>query len=177
MAGRYARALFMAASEHEAVSPEKIRKELLRLAKLVGSDDKLKAALGNPLVGPEQKKDLVRKSLDPGSRERSKMLFNFLDLLISKKRIDLVPLIVAKFEQVLEESKGTMKAYVKSASTLDEISKKQIEEKLARLFKKKIFIEASLNPELLAGVVVKAGDVVIDNSLRSQLKSMKNLIH
>ena len=176
-AGRYARALFMAVAENRSVPAHAVLEELARLSRMICSDPVMKAALRNPLAGAEQKKSLVRKSLGPGPGEHSKMLFNFLDLLISKKRIDLVQLIVTKFEQALEESKGTMKAYVKSASALDESSKKQIEEKLTRLFKKKIFIETSVNPELLAGAVVRAGDAVIDNSLRSQLKNMKNLIH
>ena len=176
-AGRYARALLMALAGNRQVSAREVHKHLSLLSRTLVSDPKIRAALRNPLVNPEKKKTLVRKNLELGAGAESKILAHFLDLLIVKKRIDLLPLIAAKFEQALEESDGKLKAYVKSASALDDSAKKQIEEKLTRLFKKKVVIETSVNPELLAGIVVKAGDSVIDNSLRSCLKNLKNSIH
>jgi F-type H+-transporting ATPase subunit delta len=180
VAERYARALYLALQENPSASSETVQKGLSRLAMALSADERLKASLGNPLLGAEKKKMLIAKSLNPGADASSRqvesstrILSNFLELLVAKKRMDLLPLIIARFEQALESSKGTMKAHVKSASALNENSKKRIEEELSRIFKKKIFVEASVNPELLAGVVVKAGDVVIDNSLESQLKNMR----
>ena len=135
------------------------------------ADPKLKADLQNPLIPLDQKKSNLRKKA--GLDGAPAALTNFLDLLLSKKRMDLLPLILARFEQSLEESQGVMKAFVKSASQLDQAAKQDIEKKLSQIFGKKMKIETSVDPELLAGVIIKAGDTLIDGSLRNKLKNLK----
>lgn len=173
VAERYSRALFEALAEKKTVLPETIKRQLGQVAQLVHSNEQIKIALENPLVPIGQKKMLLQKNLKTILTEPKSPLFNFIDLLVSKKRLNLLPLILSKFEQMIEESRESIKAYVKSAAVLDQKMKNEIELKLSRLFKKNVKVETSVNPELLAGVVVQAGDTVIDNSLRTQLRNIK----
>ena len=96
--------------------------------------------------------------------------------LLKKKRMDLLPLIARHFERAVDESHGVLKAFVKSASALDEKSRGEIEKKLSLLFKKQVSLETSVDPELLAGIVIQAGDTVIDNSLKSQLRNLSHTL-
>ena len=102
---------------------------------------------------------------------------NFFELLLKKKRINLLPEILIHLELAVDRSKGVLKAYVKSAVLLDEKAKKEMERKLSLLFKMNTVIETSVDPELLAGVVIQAGDTRIDNSLKAQLKNLKSRLH
>ncbi len=168
VAERYSRALFLAAQESKA-SLDEVLKGLEDMNRSISTDDSLKSDLGNPLISLADKKSLVRQKL----KARNSLLSNFLDLLIGKKREGVLPLILSRFHAQVEESQGLMKASVKSAAALDESAKKEIEKKLSAHFNKKVFIETSVHPELLAGIIVKAGDTVIDGSLSSRLKNLK----
>jgi F-type H+-transporting ATPase subunit delta len=88
--------------------------------------------------------------------------------------MDLLPFISSELDRAIEEAQGSIKAYVKSATPLDETSKEQIRKGLEKILNKKILLEISVHPELLAGMVLQAGDTVIDNSLKSQLKNLEN---
>lgn len=169
---KYAQALFLALRGKKAVSPEEIGKELAQVFKLLFANENLKSALESPLIPMEQKKTVIRRKLEPVLKKESFLLKNFIELVVSKKRLNLLPLIVARFGKIVQESKNSVKAMVKSTVPLDEPTKKEMERKLSNLFKRDVVIESSLHPELLAGIVVQAGDVVIDNSLRTQLKNL-----
>ena len=170
VAERYAKALFLAIQDSKEISWEDAKRDLVQINQTIASNDRLRMDLANPLLPFVQKKNILRKKM---AKEDSKAVNNFIDLLVAKKRMNLLPLIVARFEQAVEESQGILKATVKSAAALDGAAKKEIEKKLSALFKKKVFLEASVAPELLGGLVIKAGDTVIDNSLRSKLKNLK----
>jgi len=59
------------------------------------------------------------------------------------------------------------------AALLDEKAKKNLEQMLFQIFKKKVILEVSVHPELIAGLMIQAGDMVLDHSLKSQLNRMK----
>lgn len=174
VAEKYAQALFLALEEKKTFSLEETGKQLAQISKFIHSNEQLKSVLQSPLIPLAQKSSWLKKNIDSLFKKESSLLHNFLEILVSKKRLDLLPLIVSKFSKAVEESKKSVKCYVKTAGELDEKTKMQMEKKLSVLFGKSVALETSLHPELLAGVVVKAGDVVIDNSLRTQLKNMKS---
>ena len=171
VAERYARALFLSLKASDETSFESVRKGLAQAHQKISSDSALSAALRNPLFPIDRKKSVLTKSAALGSVPA--VLANFLGLLLEKKRMDLLPLILARFERSVEESEGVLKASVKSAFPLSESEKKEIEKKLSTIFQRRVKIESSVHPELLAGVVVKAGDTVIDTSFRNKLKNLK----
>ncbi len=165
---RYAKALFLAVQDSKA-DLEPVRKGLEDINRSLISDELLKSELDNPLVSLSEKKKLIREKFKIGNA----LLINFMDLLVTKKRAGLLPLILSRFQAAVEESQGLMKAFVKSAAALEDASKNEIEKRLSVLFKKKVFIETSVHPELMAGIIVQAGDTVIDGSLLSRLKNLK----
>ncbi len=173
---RYARALFGAVGSYKSGSLETALGELVRLQSDIYANAELAALLRNPLIAVGQKRETFLRSLGVRVKDFSPFVINFLSLLVVKKRVELLPLIIKKFTRLVEESKGAVKAYVKSASALSDEQRKKIEAKLEAWLQRKVTIDASVNPELLAGVVVQVGDQVLDNSLRFKMKGLKNIL-
>ncbi len=172
-ADRYANALYLAVQDSKKFSWESVHRDLVRVHQTIASDDKLRTDLMNPLLPASQKKSVLRKK---AGKEISEIAGRFIDLLVEKKRMNLLSLIVARFEQAVEESQGALKASVKSAFPLAEAEKKEMEKRLSGYFKKKIRMDVAIDPELLGGFVIKAGDTVVDNSIRNKLKNLSNMI-
>ena len=174
VADRYSRALFLALEEQKGADPETVLRKLADIAGKLASDDKLRTDLNSQILSAEKKKKLLKDRLSAVMSDCPAVLLRFLDIVIDKKRAALLPLIVSRFEQALQESRQSAKAFVRSAAALDDKQKKAMEQKLSQMFGKKIEIESYVNPELIAGMVVQIGDTVIDNTLKSQLKKVKS---
>ncbi len=169
---RYAAALF-AAAQSRGVMIDGVLAELKAAADLLASDAELARAMRHALLPAEQKKSALSRAADSSGKKFSAVTMNFLNLLISKKRVDILAFILADFELLVHESKNIVRASVATPSALDERSRRDMEEKLSKIFGKKVMIENSVDAALLAGAVVRAGDTVIDNSLATQIKNMK----
>lgn len=171
-ARRYSRALFLAIREQKLPLAD-LQKQLQKAAQLVRTDAALYGTLNHAFLPSAQKQTALRQALDRARAAVSPLVLNFFDLLLKKGRIGLLPLILADFDRAVDESRGVVKASVKSAVPLNDGERKALERELSKVFGKETVVEASTDPELLAGIVVRAGDRVIDNSLRSQLKNLK----
>ena len=172
VAERYARALFLAVDQTSSTGLEAVQKGLSEIARKMMFDAKWKSDLESPIVSISDKKNLIRKGL----KIDQPLLLNFMDLLSAKKRTSLIPLILSRFHETVEASRGRVRAHVKSAAALDTAAKKEMETKLSALFKKEVFVEISVHPELLAGVIIQAGDTLIDGSFKSRLKNLKSIL-
>ncbi|MBI5200591.1 MAG: ATP synthase F1 subunit delta [Elusimicrobia bacterium] len=160
---RYAQALFLSAAE--GGQQEKVRAELTEAYKTLSGQ---MAHLKNPTIGPKDHKALIQKSApNLSSKTRS-----FLELLIDKKRINLLPVIVGDLIRIADEAAGRVRAQVRSAS---ELSAEELETLLKRLRKysgKDVVAETKVDPELLGGVVVRMGDLVLDGSIQGKLRNL-----
>lgn len=162
LARRYARALFQSAGKEG----EALRQELAEAVKaLRGRLD----AFRHPLAGPERKRSLLRAAL--GGRA-SALTTKFLELLIAKKRFDLLPAIAADFSRLLDERNGLVRAQVKSAAELAPREAQALQRQLAKFSGKEVALEVRVAPELLAGVVVRLGDWVLDASVQGKLRRL-----
>jgi F-type H+-transporting ATPase subunit delta len=165
LAGRYAAALFQAAAAKG--EEQKVQADL-------GSAHKLlldaMAALRHPRVPPASKKKLVHSALDG---KVSAMTLKFLDLLVDKKRFDLMIMVSAVFAKLAAEKRGAAKAHVRTAAALSPEAQQQLAAKLKKFTGKDIELDVKEDPELIGGITVKIGDWVLDSSLRGQLRRLK----
>ncbi|OGR83836.1 MAG: ATP synthase F1 subunit delta [Elusimicrobia bacterium RIFCSPHIGHO2_01_FULL_64_10] len=175
-AHRYAKALFLAARDRRGVSLDAVKKKMGGLCRALAADHAVREAAGSPLIPFEKKCSALCGVLGDRTDPASELLGRFVRLLLSKKRASLLPLIAARFESVVEESRQALKAVVGSAAPLTEGDLRSLEAGLSRLTGKKVSAEVSVRPELIGGLVVRAGDLVIDNTLKSRLKDMKTLL-
>ena len=103
----------------------------------------------------------------------SKIIRNFIFVIVDHQRTNALPEIVAAFHDVIRQRQGFAEAEVSSAVELSAAQKKQFAQTLERLTGKKIEAKYSLDPALLGGAVVRVGDTIYDGSVRSRLKEMR----
>lgn len=165
LAGRYAAALFQAAAAKG--EEQKVQADL-------GSAHKLlldaMAALRHPRVPPASKKKLLHDAI--GDKVGATTL-NFLNLLVDKKRFDLMVMVAAVYAKLAAEKRGAAKAHVRTAAPLSPDALQQLTAKLKRFTGKEIELDVKEDPELIGGIAVKIGDWVLDSSLRGQLRRLK----
>jgi F-type H+-transporting ATPase subunit delta len=98
---------------------------------------------------------------------------NFLFLLASKNDVNLLPEIVKEFDRYVQRTEVFATAQVTSAVPLLEAEKQALEIKLRKQFGSEIIFDYGIDPTLLGGVVVRAGDKVIDGSVSGKLAALR----
>ncbi len=131
----------------------------------------LRTFLASPAVSVEAKHAVLEKIVK--RLGASKIIRNFLFVIADHRRTQLIPEIIATFQQVIRQRQGVAEAEVSSAVELSAAQKKDLAATLARLTGKKIEPRYSLDPALLGGAVVRIGDTIYDGSVRSRLNEMR----
>lgn len=166
---QYANALADVALEQGAASA--VLAQLNDFAGAYKESAELRNFLASPAVTSGGKHAVVEKlSARLGA---SKILRNFLFLVIDHHRTHMVPELAEAFEAVIRERQGIAEAVVVSAGELTEAQKKSLTQSLEKKTGKKIAAKYSLDARLLGGAVVRIGDTVYDGSVRHRLNEMR----
>lgn len=166
---QYANALADIVLEQGAAEPA--QKQLSEFRAAYAESAELRNFLASPAVTRESKHEVIEKIA--ARMGVSKILRNFLFVIVDKRRAILLPEIVETFEHVLRQRQGVAEAQVTSAMELNETQKKTLMRTLEGLTGKKIQVKYSLEPGLLGGAVVRIGDTIYDGSLRNQLNQLR----
>jgi F-type H+-transporting ATPase subunit delta len=162
----YARAVFETAAE--AKSRSAWSKALELLTALVSHTD-VRAALDNPALTKTQKADLlietVKDSLSPEAQ-------NLLRVMADNGRLALIPEVTALYEQMCAADEGSIEAELTSAFEISDEQQKTIAASLKKRLGRDVRLNVRIDPELLGGVIVRAGDLVIDGSIRGRLEKL-----
>ncbi len=138
----------------------------------ISKEASLYARLVDPAQDLEAKYTLVRKLVPPGTGEA---VINFLGLLISRQDLgSLGEIIKAVQEQAQEEAEMPTVAEVISAVPLTDEERATLEEKLQARFGKRLTFEYHVSPDILGGMIVRVGDVLMDYSLLSRLEGLRH---
>jgi F-type H+-transporting ATPase subunit delta len=167
---QYANALADVAIEQGATAP--VLQQLGDFNAAYLSSPELRNILASPAVKKAEKRAVVEKiSARLGS---SKIVRNFLFVVIDHQRTRLLPEILRSFEEVVRERQGIAEARISSPVELSDAQKKQLADTLARLTGKDVQTTFTLDPKLLGGVLVRVGDTVYDGSLRNRLDRLRD---
>lgn len=165
LAGRYAAALFQAAANKG--EEQKVQADLGSAHKLLLDS---MGALRHPRVPPASKKKLLHDAI--GDKVGATTL-SFLNLLVDKKRFELMVMVSAVYAKLAADKRGAAKAHVRTAKPLSADELKTLAAKLKNFSGKEIELDVKEDPELIGGIAVRIGDWVLDSSLRGQLRRMK----
>lgn len=168
VARNYAEALFDLARRHEGL--EAFGEGLRVVAGMVNEEPRLRQFLETPRIDAEAKKAALRKAL--GGRVPP-MLINFLLVTIDKRRQRLIGAIATQFAALVDEHENRAHVEVTVARALDESTSAALESRLSRLLGKTAVPHVRVDPSILGGVVVRAGDTIYDGSLRRRLAGMR----
>jgi len=136
-----------------------------------GQSAELRTFLASPAVTIEAKHAVIERII--ARLGASRILRNFLFVITDSHRTQLIPEIIASFQQVLRQRQGIAETEISSAVELSAAQKTEFAKTLARLTGKNIETKYSLNPALLGGAVVRIGDTIYDGSLRNRLNEMR----
>jgi F-type H+-transporting ATPase subunit delta len=145
--------------------------ELSVFAGLLGRSRELRAIWQNPSVEGIQKREVLDWiAAKAGS---SRMVRNFIAVLIDRHRISQLPEVIHQLELELNRRMGLTEAEVTTARTLGDVEKRALEARMEGLTGKRVLARYATDASLLGGVMVKFGSTVYDGSLRRQLEKLK----
>lgn len=171
LAKRYSDALTQVAQEREQL--DTVHSDLMTVVESLDSVSVMKNFLSHPVVPFNEKKDMV-KSVFEGRLQECSM--NLLFILLEKNKISLINNIFYCYEESMDEAKNVLKVGVVSAVDVDEDLKNKLKEKLENKLKKNVKFEFEVDPEIIAGMVLKIQDKVIDGSMAAKLQGFKKSI-
>jgi F-type H+-transporting ATPase subunit delta len=168
--GRYARAYAEVAVKNK-LNPEKTVAEFQQMSDVVNGSRELRNVLQNPAVSREQKLKLLDSIIQHTGA--SKMLRNFLAVLIDHRRIGNIGDVLEQFKQDLDRRMGIAEAKVSSVRELSSAEKKSLEQQLAAITGKTVRATYSQDASLLGGVLVRVGSTIYDGSVQGRLQRMR----
>jgi F-type H+-transporting ATPase subunit delta len=95
---------------------------------------------------------------------------NFVRTLADNHRLGYLPEIAELFDELKDDAEGVADVTVTSAAALDEAQRSKISAALERRLRRKVRLHCQTDPSLIGGAVLRAGDLVIDGSLRARLE-------
>jgi F-type H+-transporting ATPase subunit delta len=166
---QYATAMADIALEQGTAEP--VQKQLEDFGAAYAESAELRNVLANPAVEIAAKHGVIEKLA--ARLGASRIVRNFLFVVVDNQRTHLLPEILRSFEDVIRQRQGVSEAEVTSAVELTAPQKKQLQATLERLTGRKIQAKYSLDPALLGGAVVRIGDTIYDGSVRNRLNQMR----
>jgi F-type H+-transporting ATPase subunit delta len=166
LARPYARAAFELASSGAALA-DWSRK--LAFAAQAAADPRAHSLIGDPRVSPGE----IASLFLPDGEPVDSPFANFLKLLADNHRLEALPEIAGLFEQQKREAEKILQVRVRSATPIGADEAAKLKEALKRRFGRDIELEQSVDPGVLGGAIIDAGDVVIDGSVRGRLHQLE----
>ncbi|MNR75330.1 ATP synthase subunit delta [compost metagenome] len=130
----------------------------------------LRTLLEHPLVRIDDKKQIVKQLFEARVQP---MTFNFLFLLLDKRRIKALDAISVRFHQMVAALKRQVGVTLTTAVDMGQAEIDALRQDLARQWNREVVMEAKVDPEILGGAVLQIGDQVVDGSIRARLDALK----
>lgn len=167
----YANALFEIARVEGSIS--EVEDELFRFARLVESNDDLRATLTDEAVPVARRQGVVEDLL--GSKA-SPVTTNLVAFVVGAGRARQLPQIIDRLVERAAASKDSAIGEVRSAVPLTDDQKARLADALGKATGKRVEVKVVIDPTVLGGLVAQVGDTVIDGSVRARLDQLREAI-
>lgn len=173
IAERYAQSLIDLGKNND-LSYVAIATDLAAIQLILNRSKDLYDALTNPLVNVDDKENIIDSVF---VKDVDKLIINFLKLLVERNRFNLIYDVIVKFNLLLDDVNNVARVEVVSAVSLNENEKNIIHEKLSQKIRdKQISVKYSVDESIIAGLVFKLGDDVLDTSVSHRLEELQKSI-
>ena len=163
----YAEALFEAAKRSGNLA--RVHEELGQFADAVSASEDLQVFLYSPYFSSTEKQEGLRRTLDGASPE----LINFLDLLAEKHRLPMLDRMRRSFGELWEQENRRIAVTVTSAVELDPAVVDRVGDEIERQTGQSVQLSSRVDAEILGGIVLQVGNMVLDASIRNRLEKLK----
>ena len=159
-----------------------IAKENKELPKLESNLDDLAAALAGSadlqalIASPIYSRDSQKAAITAVAAKMGLLptVQNVLGLMAEKRRLFVVPQMIAMLRDLIAEEKGEVTADVTAATALTDAQSRKLAETLKAQIGRDVKVNVTVDEALIGGLVVKVGSKMIDTSIRSKLNSLQN---
>jgi len=165
----YALALYELAKENSELN--KVEDEMHGIKALLSKSSDFKEMILNPTVTKEEKNKVIIEMAN--QYNFCQTLKKFLSFLTSKNRLFFLNQIIDSFSNLVSSSKGELKAKLLSAKELSKTELEKICSELSKDFQSPIKIDYKHDPDLIGGLVIQVGSVMVDTSIKSKLKQLQ----
>lgn len=166
----YAQAAF---DEAQKLGDLKGWSEVLQAGALAIGNPEVSVIIASPRATHKQVEGLM---LALCGTQAGSMQANFIKLLVENRRLELLPEIAALYEVLRAEAEKSVDVTVTSAFELNEAQKQKITDSLKKRLGHEIKLDCAVDGALLGGIVIRAGDKVIDGSARTRLTELANAL-
>lgn len=166
LARPYARAAFELARESDTLAEWS---ERLGLLAAVAADKRVAVLLGDPRYTRGQRAEIV---LGICGDHLDQAAANLVRLLAENGRLTLLEAIAEQYELLRADAENRVDARVSSARELDDTQRDRLAAALKKRLSRDVRLECEVDERLIGGVVVRAGDLVIDASVRGRLERL-----
>jgi len=166
----YARAVFEMADE--AGDLTKWSESLSFMGAIAGNED-VQTLLAGPKMAKQAGAEAFIKLCDEKLDDKAE---NLVKMLAENDRLLLLPEMSVLYEALKDEAEGSVEALVTAAKKLTQAEEKSIEAALKKRLGRDVKLNVSVDSSLLGGAIIRAGDLVMDGSLKGRLNKMTNVM-
>lgn len=169
VARNYADAIFAIAQKNSKI--ESFKSELNQVKKIFLSSEDLKKIVEHPDVLIDDKLTIIEKVF-----KADKDIVSFLKVLVENNRFSNLVSIVDEYEKLSNEALGIEVVKVTSAIKLTDEQLENIKNVLTKRLDKKVELREVIDPSCLAGIRIILKDEILDNTIDTKIKNIKNMI-
>ncbi|MDE0113775.1 MAG: F0F1 ATP synthase subunit delta [Albidovulum sp.] len=170
IASRYAAAIFELSKESDEL--ESLESDVAALKAALAESGEFRAAIASPVYSREDLSNaIVELSKSMGLGE---FVGNALSLMAMRRRLFVLPHLLDRINELLDEDKGLVTADVVSARALSEEQMNRLKDSLHAIAGKEVRIESVVDESLIGGLIVKLGSKMVDSSLKTKLLNIEN---
>ncbi len=165
---RYANSLYQFAEEKKVV--EKVAADADLIFNTLSASKELRRVLKNPIIKPEDKKNLIKAVFEQKIDAETK---GFVTFVIEKGREDILLEIFREYLNIHDKKVGILRAKITSAVDFNEATRKSILGSLEKKTNKQVVASYLVDPKIIGGFIAEIDDTVYDTSVRQQLKLLR----
>ena len=132
------------------------------------------ALISHPKLSVEQRADVAVGVLGETPDEA---MVNFVRLVARNGRMEVLPEIAVIFGQLRAQREATVQVEVEAAFPVDDTAVEQLKAALSRKLHRTVELQTTIRPELIGGLIIRAGDMVIDGSVRGKLAKLAHTLN
>jgi F-type H+-transporting ATPase subunit delta len=170
IAHRYATALFELAREADAIPA--LEADVAALGDALSGSADFRTLISSPVISRDDQAQAIATLA--GRMGLSTVAANTLQLMAAKRRLFVLPQLVAALRGLIADHKGEVTADVTAARPLSSEQSARLAETLKASVGKDVRINLSVDEGLIGGLVVKVGSKMIDTSIRAKLAQLQN---
>jgi F-type H+-transporting ATPase subunit delta len=166
----YARSLFEVAQEHDGL--DDIREQLDQFVAALDDHREMAVFFFSPYFSTEEKKNALKRAIEGAEP----IFMNFLESLIERHRMPAIFRIRAEYERLWDEENKLLPVQITSAVPLDEETVRSIGDRISEQTSQTVELSSSVDPDLIGGIVLRVGNVILDASIRNRLNQLRKTV-